>query len=595
MRLDNIPATNIGQAVMPRGAGAQIRQLEAGDAVTAKVLSNENGKVTLKTTDGDVIRATLEEGVELPAGSEATLVVSEKTDGVIYMRLAPEMLEGGPQAAKPDPETAACVKQLAELNLPVSDRTVDDMRTILAQYPDMPLDQAAFLAANNMTELSPSLLDAAMALLSGDANTAVMLDSLAQLLTQAFDAAPREAGQPQAAADTADPARLLARALEQAAGGGEIVKAPQLTMREWMAAFLRGEAEQVREAPAQPEQAQSAARRPEQPVPETPPQAQDMSAEPQAARAPEQRPAVTEQGKPSEARGGAMSQTAADQIRSDGEQAQDAQTPAQDAQTPARSAQAPAADFSLSERGSVIRMLAQMPSFESMSDRALGQIAGFLEGLPQMETPGGDLKALGESLTKLIDELFVRPKGEAKDIQRAREELYVRLSYLREAISRSGMERGGALVERTERLMEHAKLMSDIEQFVYVQIPVKNGEDTTMAQLYVFRRESGGSRRIDPENARILLALDLTNMGHIESFIEIKGREVSLQLEVESEGVKAAFMRGTARLNTLIAEAGYKFSNSAVRLREKETTLETGLLSLLSFERRTMAGLDFTI
>lgn len=594
MRLDNISVTNIGAPAAGQSGAAPPRPLEVGDSVEARVISNENGAVTLKTADGETIRARLEAGVDLPVGTEATLVVSEKAGGVIYMKLAPEMLEGGAQPSKPDPEASSFAKQLRSLNLPVNSQTINNMRALVTRYPELTPGQAAFLAANSMT-VEPSLLDAATALLSGEADTAAMLDKLAELLTRALDAPGREALPGTVPADDAGPVELLARALEQA--GGEMRQAPQLTMREWITAFMANEAALAAgttEGQSMPELPQSIMRQPGRPGFETPAQPADTAApaQPAGTQAPEQAPDVrtlpqqpgaqqpSQTDQPGEARPLSPGETPPQALHSAGQGAQ---------------AQAAREGAGLSERGAVIKMLAQMPSFEGMSDRALGQIAGFLERLVQTETAGGETREASKSLTRLLDELFVRPEGDGRDIRRAREELYVRLSYLREVISRSGMRDSQALVERTERLMEHAKLMSDVEQFVYVQIPVKNGRDTTTAQLYVFRRDRGGSKRIDPENARILLALDLTSMGHLEAFIEVKGKEVSLQLEVGSEGVKAAFMQDTARLSELISEAGYKFSNAAVSLKKSETTLETALLSLLSFERRTAAGINFTI
>ena len=74
----------------------------------------------------------------------------------------------------------------------------------------------------------------------------------------------------------------------------------------------------------------------------------------------------------------------------------------------------------------------------------------------------------------------------------------------------AGMELRGKteLIEQTQKLLNHIKAFNAIDQYIYSQIPILlNGEYRT-AELYFFRKRKGG-RKIDPENVKILLALDL--------------------------------------------------------------------------------------
>jgi hypothetical protein len=127
-----------------------------------------------------------------------------------------------------------------------------------------------------------------------------------------------------------------------------------------------------------------------------------------------------------------------------------------------------------------------------------------------------------------------------------------------------------------------------------MQLPVKLASENKTAELYVYRRKGGG-KRVDPENVNILLAVELENMGRMETFINIKKKDVSVRLEVPGEAQKEHISGSTVLLHELLSEAGFKLVGTNITHSAEETTPPTALSAL---ERHTAAPagrINFTI
>ena len=209
------------------------------------------------------------------------------------------------------------------------------------------------------------------------------------------------------------------------------------------------------------------------------------------------------------------------------------------------------------------------------------------------ETIGGS----AEKLDSLIDKLFTRidrgdPDAGAR-LRTAREELFTRLALIEEAISRAAPSARAEMLEQTHRLMEHVRLLNSIDQFAYMQLPVQLENQRKAAELYLFKRKGG--RKPDPENVNILLALDLENMGRWESFINIRKKDVSIQMEVRGAAEKEFFRANTVKLHDLLDEAGFRLVSAGITATEEETTPLTALSSLGRHTTSRAGAIDFLV
>jgi len=202
-----------------------------------------------------------------------------------------------------------------------------------------------------------------------------------------------------------------------------------------------------------------------------------------------------------------------------------------------------------------------------------------------------------EALANQLDKLFTKVGKNDTDagarLRDAREELFTRLSLIEESISRAAQPARAEMLVQTQKLMDHVRLLNSIEQFVYMQLPVQLSEEKKSADLYVFKRK--GRKNADPDNVNILLAIDLEFMGHWEALVNIKNKEVSIQMEVPGQSEKDHFNSNTVLLHNMLDEAGFKLVSTNIKFSEEETTPLTALTTLDRYAGGRQGIIDFKI
>lgn len=549
MRLDGITGPNINTGGIPQKTTAPGKEisLSEGDVVTVKVLSVKDGTASLKTADGTVFQAQLEDGVDLPPGSNVRLMVTQQAGETITMALAtPGQTAASSAAAEQDPVTNLIMRQLANMGFKADGETVAIMRGIMEQFPDMPVNQAAFMAANKLPA-EPSVVSAMQSVFSGEADTGSMLEALVKLATAVDGAAVPSAE----AAVQGQGAAAEGQNTVTADGQNEPLTSRPAGEQGAVASTAQGTEKGV----AGYEQAVKGDAAPEGQLPV-------------AARR--------------TAEGGAE---AAGQ--SGGKLPEFGEWLARALSTPRGGALPSAGE------------LAKSPLLDGLSSRSLAGMAESLADIAQSMPELDSESKLFDSIAKFAKKLFLESEDASPEIagklKAAGEELYVKLAYFRDAVAMSSAGAKTAVLEQTQKLMDHVRLLNGLDQFVCLQLPVQFGDERRNAELYFYKKEKRGSKKIDPEDVKILLALDLEHMGHIESFIEIRGREVSLRFEVESDDIADTFRQHTTNLHDLLDESGYKFTNSTFITKSDTTTVESALLKLIDFENSINAGLDFLV
>ena len=242
----------------------------------------------------------------------------------------------------------------------------------------------------------------------------------------------------------------------------------------------------------------------------------------------------------------------------------------------------------------IAEVLSEIPEFRGTPAPALERFSNML--LRVADDNSDEPQNSAGKIAALLDKLFTRIEKNDKDggqrLRNAREELFTRLTMIEEEIIRAAPPAKAEMLDQTRRLMEHVRLLNNIDQFIYIQLPVKLGEERKAAELYLFKKKGG--KRTDPENVNILLALDLENMGHWEALINFRNKDVSIQMEVPGEAEKLHFSENTVLLHEMLAEAGFKLVNTEIKYSKKETT---PLTALVSFDRYTgrSGAIDYVV
>jgi len=681
VRVDTTQVPAQGGFKIRNGTGAFTATLKEGDRITAEVQSADKGAVVMKAEGGQVFRAKLDADVALFPGDKVLLEYAGKEAGLVILSIRDDNAAAGQATDEAAAQSLAArdfedktlspyAGKLASLNMPVSEETARIMRQLIAQYPGMTLDEAAFLASNKLTG-DESLINAALAVLSDGAKTDEMIKELLALLLQAgITEAPDIPSSYPEFIGPGEPALTTPPTPEApvVAVNPDVPEAP--------AAASNPDAPLVPAAPVAPEQPLAV---PEQPLPALAQTTILTSlAEPltallarfgnsetsliNASVQDETVPARTAQmiiphntnilqstnveniedflhfidisaqeavisGLP------APQNPATDTVFMQNPDAQttdmplpflqeteidappplpaeanpevmisafpptgDQEIPVTNIQTSAP-AGAPGGETRIPDQASAVlaEILSEIPEFRDTPAPALERFSNML-----LRAAGDITAASGsetEKLADLIEKLFTRVDKNDADagirLRNAREEIYARLALIEETISRAAPSAREEMIGQTRKLMDHVRLLNNIDQFVYMQLPVEIGGDRRTAELYLFKKKGG--KKLDPENTNILLALDLENMGRWEGLINFRNRDVSIRMEVQGAGEKDHISENTVLLHELLAEAGFKLVSTNITYATSETTPLTALTALDRYALSRVGAIDFLV
>lgn len=189
-------------------------------------------------------------------------------------------------------------------------------------------------------------------------------------------------------------------------------------------------------------------------------------------------------------------------------------------------------------------------------------------------------------LKQAVEKLFLKPEAlrDKDQIQENIKEIVKTAAKLESLVRAHGLE---DKVDRT--ILSDIKGNLDFQQNIntninYLQLPILINENKTTADIYVFSGKKKG-KTINPENASILIALDLQSLGHIESLISISKKNVNITFKVEKEQFKQVITENAEGLKRSLEARGYNLNSiQVIDIGEKFT--------LLGLEEVTAANLN---
>ena len=627
MRVDSVQIPVQGALKLKTGTGVFASSLREGDSVKAEVQYAGKGAVVMKTMDGQMFRARMESDVELTPGDKVLLEVTGKEAGVVTLAIREEQADTEETAKQTgtvrgfeDKTLLPYASKLAQLNMPVNEETARLMRELITQNPNITLEEAAFLASNKLTT-DKNMILAALSLLSNGEKADAMLEHLLKLMSQQENhgAQPENNatlpsspdGNPEFAAPLTEWLALAERGAvgeAEAALRGQTAPAPNMqeTMQQADNATQSENVDKYVEISNKTLNNNTATSETTILKQQSPVGAPTVTDNPAETAKPTEAPvtAQTPDATKTQATAEMRSTTGADA-------AGKAETAARAGQEPQEANNKGTPDGeraqNISGGRAIAELLSELREFQGAPTAALERFSNMLlrvSGDSKGISSGGNdfslLQGRGaegiEKLEDLLYKMFARIEKNDKDtgmrLKNAKEELFARLALLEEAISRAEPPAKTMMLEQTRKLMDHVRVLNNIDQFVYMQIPVQIGEDRKTAELYMFKKKGG--KRLDPENVNILLALDLENMGHWEGLINFRNKDVSVRMEVRGPAEKEYFSENTVLLHDLLAEAGFKLVNTDITYSEKETTPLTALTVFNNLTTRA-GRVDFKI
>lgn len=548
MRIDSTRLVSIKSELLE-----QLKNLEVGDTLKGRVLEALGSSIAVRTASGQVFMAQLPEGVSIPRGSFVELTISSLADGKIFAEFKSESRD-----IDLDAKVSELLKQI---NLPADEKNIEAAK-LLVKYK-LPLDKEAIIKITGLQKSIDSLNQSNEGriglMLSGLDIKNTPVDVLNKLvLTWSSGMVKPDNG------DTAVP--LANNDIE----AGNQAAEPPVKVR--IDPEMTGDLNKT--------EAAGNAKEPVKVVKTAVMEASDAGSTDEPVTAKPINQSVQEIGTAIDGDKGAELLKVLNKLGiKAGNEAESFAGQISGILASMKNADMEAVTYLVSkEMDATPKNLAFLIRNIENSDG----ISQFLDKLQQkigtLDNP--ELKEIKESIRKVF--LEPRQVEHAEEVSEQLKDIAKLGERLERYLEGSG-NKDPEIREALTNLRDNIDFIRSINAHNnFMQLPLMINGDTSTAKLYVFKEGKRG-RQIDPENATVVVALDLTSLGHLESLIGVKNKTVNITFRVESKAIGAVIEKQSHLLKKSLEEKGYNLS--PVRIINLEQPF-----SLLSMEAAINGG-----
>ena len=499
----------------------QLKNLDVGDALKGRVLEALGNSIAIRTASGQIFSALLQEGANIPQGAFVELIVSSITDGKIYAEFKTES-----KATDLDAKVSELLKQI---NLPVDEKNIEAAK-LLIKYK-LPLNKEAIV---NITGLQKSIDNLNQ---SSEGRVGLLLSGLdikntpVDVLNKVVLKWSSDLVKPEAVVgDEVKSSNAPAGNIEVKENSKETeqpvnIKVSQVLVEE----EINSESAVSVKEPIKKESAG------------------DLNV----------KKLVQEVGAPIEDNKGTELLKVLEKlgIEAGGEVKRFA---------------GQVSDILASIKNSDMEALTYLASKEiEITPKNLGMlikniensdgIAQFIDKLQKriIVEDNPELREIKESIKKVF--LEPRQVENSKEVAEQLKDI-VKLGEKLENYLDSRGNKDPEIRDALSNLRDNIDFIRSInENNNFMQIPLMINSDTSTAKLYVFNEGKSG-KKINPDNATILIALDLKSLGHLESMIGVKGKAVNVTFRVENKSVGDIIEKQSFLLKNSLEGKGYSLS-----------------------------------
>jgi hypothetical protein len=618
MRIDGISNPQATQEIKVPDI---LQKLNTGDILKARVMEAASDEVLLKLPDGNLLRASLATDIGVKAGDVLTLTMTGRSDGSIMLETvktngATAQNSTGEQLGKlllsinevPDKQNLELAGEFKQAGANPTKELFEAAKAIMAKFSSISPDKAVYITMKGIDYISGNM-DSISQLLEGRLKLGEQLENLQNSINNILDkngvqAQPGQVqtgqAQPgQAQSGQPQPGQVQPGAAQQLQQSAASQNVPELLQNPISQAPVPSQASVVPQAQQAPAGVQQQNAAPQQTASQ---QQSSIIQQSQGMQQIQQAPAMQEVQQPLRTQDGAQLQQQALQqqaLQQDGESQQiSSQQQVLPSQQQAQKASQPGAQVpqqtlvpqqshapQLTQPSQPLQQQPQAP-LQQLQPQYMSQ--GFADdinnGIVQANT-GDVLSELEKGSLELekfrdtFNSLFI--KTDSSDMDKLRSELDAKKLYhniiskledIKSSLNTVQNLTDGSIAKQIDNMEDGFKLMNQINNnSVYLQLPVNISGYNSTAELYIFKRESK-KKNIDPNNAVMLISLDTEHIGRIDSVVDVKGRNVSINFRAGKKDIADLIKENFKELYNSIQETGYRLVDMKCRLAGEAVT-----------------------
>jgi len=190
----------------------------------------------------------------------------------------------------------------------------------------------------------------------------------------------------------------------------------------------------------------------------------------------------------------------------------------------------------------------------------------------QGNTPVEEMKQVIQQLQRFVVSMKNDAAADAENLQESVKNQQNIAENIKSTLSHVAGETSN-VAQKAADISSRVQLGNNIENFYYCQIPFQVGQDRNTAELYVFERKRKSDEG-DRTNTTILIALETQRMGRVETVIKAEQDNLNIEFRVENDPVQKYLQTETDELNKLLSGSNFNVTEiSVVRMDVPATPL----------------------
>lgn len=187
-----------------------------------------------------------------------------------------------------------------------------------------------------------------------------------------------------------------------------------------------------------------------------------------------------------------------------------------------------------------------------------------------------DKSVFEKELKDVFDKFYVKidDNTSSKDlhVKKMYMDMFEKLEVIKSALEQHSIPNKEDIINKIDNLQSSIKFINDLNNHsTYIQIPLNIFDKNTTGELYVLKKGSR-SKKIDPQNASVLISLNTQNLGQINSLINVNKKNISLNIRVEEQAIIGFLKENYIELYNSLSNRGYKLVDVKYRLIDEEIT-----------------------
>lgn len=224
----------------------------------------------------------------------------------------------------------------------------------------------------------------------------------------------------------------------------------------------------------------------------------------------------------------------------------------------------------LTEMGVPEEVVQNITKEQQSYGEVLSKISGYLKQEGTGSEPAIRSFFQSENYRKLLkkgiqEQWLMKPEDmkEPKEIDRLYEKIYEQSGKLEESLNNSGQS-GKQFSEQAQNMRENIQFMQQLnQQFIFAQLPMKMNGQEANSELFVYANKK--KLQQSTEGVRVLLHLDMPNLGATDVLVRLKGQQLHARFTLEDKTSVSVIADNMAELAARLEEKGFHFTNEVTK------------------------------